>query len=412
MIQHLESHLSFIVNGLWRASWQASVLAGIVLIVQAILGKRLGGRGRFALWAIVLLRLLLPVLPESRFSLFNLAQGWTRTTETPQSLPVPIKQVKVQQTEIPIIVIGAHGNTKPQAMADVVPAQPVPAVIQSRPSSHWVEILFAAWLAGVLILAIRVAHICWTLSRTIGKLSTVADPELLQLVRSCAATLHLRSIPSVLSGDDIHSPAVVGIVRPRLLLPSHVLAHCDAHEIRLIILHELAHLKRHDLAGNWLIALATVLHWFNPIVWLAASRMRADRELACDELVLSACETDAPAYGRTLLKLIELLSPRPTSRAMIGIVGILESTTPMQRRVRMIAQFDPKNSGRWIWTVVVLGLLGCVALTDAERGDGGGRGAAPSSQPATQPVAHEVSMARRTRPNFRQSWHRKYLSWI
>jgi beta-lactamase regulating signal transducer with metallopeptidase domain len=357
----VESTLAFVLNGLWRASWQASLLALLVLVVQKVLGKRLGGRGRFALWAIVVVRLLLPVLPESRWSLFNLARGREIATKTVAN-PEPR-----ETRSIPVIVIGAPPVAKPQAAAHEATA------VSTKPAIQWRVWIFAAWVAGIIVLASRVAQVCWGLSRTIRMLSVVSDQAMMRAVQSCAASLRLRRIPVVLAGENVTTPAVVGLFRPKLLLPSHVLELCDPREIRLIILHELAHLKRHDIAGNWLIAVASIVHWFNPIVWLAAARMRADRELACDELVLSASSGEAQAYGRTLLKLIEILSPKMRALAIsprqLAIVGILESSTPMQRRVRMIAQFDAKKSGRWMWTALVLAPLAMVALTDAVRGD-------------------------------------------
>jgi bla regulator protein BlaR1 len=366
----LESTLSFVLNGLWRASWQATLLAMVVLVIQKLLGKRLGGRGRFALWAVVVVRLLLPVLPESRFSVFNLAKSKTQ--------PAAVT-VAPDEPRIPIIVIGPVESAKPQA------AERAPALMTSTHQFHWVGWIFAAWVAGVLTLSIRVSQVCRELAHTIRKLSKVENEHLLDVVRSCAQLLHLRRIPAIVAGDTVQTPAVVGLIRPRLLLPSHVLSACNDREIRLIVLHELAHLKRHDIAGNWLIALASILHWFNPVVWLLSARMRADRELACDELVLSASSGEAQAYGRTLLKLIEILSPKVRSLAMspreLAIVGILESTTPMKRRVRMIAQFDPNQSRRWIWTVLVLGILGAVALTDRVRGDNNASKPAPATKP-------------------------------
>jgi hypothetical protein len=146
-----------------------------------------------------------------------------------------------------------------------------------------------------------------------------------------------------------------------------VLKDFDPSELRLIVLHELAHLKRHDILGNWAITLACMLHWFNPLVWALAWRMRADRELACDELVL-ACSNgrDAHAYGCTLVKLIEHLSSRAVPRQLVGII---ESTGPMQRRVRMIARFNPTASKGWVWALCLLTVLGCTTMTDAVRGD-------------------------------------------
>ena len=376
MISELDSILSFILTGLWQATWQASALAVVVLSIQWMLGKRLGGRGRFALWAVVVVRLLLPALPESRFSVFNLAK-----TRMQPSTVIPA----THQPQIPVIMINPIRASTPQ-VASV--SNPAPQVSHAIRLSAW---LFAAWIAGVLTLALRVAHVCWDLSRTIRKLSRVSDAHLVEMLRSCAALLRVRKIPVVLSGDNVQTPAVVGLFRAKLLLPSHVLSSCNDREIRLIFLHELAHLKRHDIAGNWLIALASILHWFNPIVWLLSARMRADRELACDEMVLHASSGEAKAYGHTLLKLIEILSPKVRSLAVspreLAIVGILESTTPMQRRVRMIAQFDPKQSRRWIWTVLVLGALGCMTLTDAVKGE------KATTRPASQPSAEASGRA-------------------
>ena len=111
----IESGLSFVLNGLWRASWQASLLALVVLVAQRLLGARLGGRGRFALWAVVVVRLLLPVLPESRFSVFNLA----KSRSTPGAVAIKSDSAPAvaptEQSEIPVIVIGPNRSAKPQA---------------------------------------------------------------------------------------------------------------------------------------------------------------------------------------------------------------------------------------------------------------------------------------------------------
>ena len=267
---NLESTLSFVLNGLWRASWQASVLAVVVLLAQRLFTKRLGGRGRFILWSVVLVRLLLPVLPQSRLSLFNLVHTSTnRDAVVPQPVVERPVVTSSAQNTLPIIVISPQQNAKSQANpAAISPHVTVPGSREIR----WSVWIFAAWIAGVLTLAIRIVHVCWGLSRTIRKLEPVPDPRLIQMLHSCADTLRLRTIPQFLHGEQVQTPAVVGLFRPKLLVPSHVLVACEDREIRLILLHELAHLKRHDIASNWLIALASVLHWFNPIVWLASAR--------------------------------------------------------------------------------------------------------------------------------------------
>ncbi|MHC4675343.1 MAG: SUMF1/EgtB/PvdO family nonheme iron enzyme, partial [Planctomycetota bacterium] len=134
------------------------------------------------------------------------------------------------------------------------------------------------------------------------------------------------------------------------------------HELRHIFLHELAHLKRHDIQLGWLTSLLQVLHWFNPLVWFAFHRMRADRELACDGLVLSAMKADEPQqYGQTIVNLLERFSQ---PRYLPGMAGILENKAQLKRRISMIAGFK-KNPRRWsIAAILLFAVLSCVALTD------------------------------------------------
>jgi beta-lactamase regulating signal transducer with metallopeptidase domain len=95
---------------------------------------------------------------------------------------------------------------------------------------------------------------------------------------------------------SVTSPALLGFIQPRLLLPAGLIANFSATELRYVFLHELGHLRRSDIPMNWLLSLLLVILWFNPLVWYAFSRLRADRELACDALALAhAGESDQPA---------------------------------------------------------------------------------------------------------------------
>jgi beta-lactamase regulating signal transducer with metallopeptidase domain len=384
--------ITTVMQGLWRATWQASLLVGVVMLVQVLLGKRLGGRGRHALWSVVLLRLLLPVLPPSPTSIHNL---WR---PPPASAPAAAMQPKVVSSQAPRIA----PMDSPVARVSESPAPR---------ASHlaWREMLLPGlaviWLVGALVIATRIALECRRFARLTRGLSLASDPHLLEMVRTCAVALKVRRPLRALVGDAISTPAVTGVFRPTLLLPSSLLDKCETDERRMVILHELGHVKRHDVAANWVIALACVLHWFNPVVWFAASRMRLDRELACDELVLASVR-DEPGqpgidhtYGHTLVRLAELLSssiaPPLGRRGQFpdhATVGILEANASLHRRIRMIAQFDPNGRGfRRAWTGAVLVVLALVALTDAVHGqqDAGvsQRRPAAATQEAAPPAA-------------------------
>jgi len=98
----------------------------------------------------------------------------------------------------------------------------------------------------------------------------------------------------------------MGLLRPRLLLPIELRPRLSDEELRFVFLHELAHLKRHDIAIDWCLAILQTLHWFNPLIALAFARARGQRELARDAMVLAAtAPTQQNSYGQTIVKLVE-----------------------------------------------------------------------------------------------------------
>jgi Zn-dependent protease with chaperone function len=134
-------------------------------------------------------------------------------------------------------------------------------------------------------------------------------------------------------------------------------------ELRYVFIHELAHLKQRDIYLGWLMALLHVAHWFNPLIWFAFSRIRADREIACDRLAISTMEPDEPhKYGRTIVSLLESFSQ---TRYLPSVAGILEETCQMERRIKMIADYRKTPRPRWAGTMLLLAVLACIVLTNA-----------------------------------------------
>mgnify|MGYP000978269726 CR=1 FL=1 len=143
--------------------------------------------------------------------------------------------------------------------------------------------------------------------------------------------------------------------------------------MRLIFLHELAHLRRRDLALNWLLAAVELIHWFNPLVWHVTRRLRADREEDCDALALATQPTAGRAYGEVMLKLLERVTPGPATASSLGTasVGILgdhePDIRPLLQRLRAIKRFRPDARtglvGFCTWLAVAL-----IGFTDAEPG--------------------------------------------
>ena len=178
---------------------------------------------------------------------------------------------------------------------------------------------------------------------------------------------------SVIENKEVGSPTLFGFVRPRLLLPAGITKSFSLEELRHVFLHDLSHIKRHDILIGWLMTLLQVLHWFNPLVWIASHRMRVDRELACDALALShTSQGEQQRYGETIIKLLENFGK---SAWAPSLAGAIENKNQMKERIRMIAKFRKTNRGSGL-VIVLFAALGLATLTDA--------------QPETTPLAKDL----------------------
>ncbi len=326
---------------LLEATWQASVLAALVLLLQRALRGRLNPRWHHALWLLVVARLLLPVLPESALSLFQFAL-----------MPSPLVEQTITE---PIF------SSAPQAPEATAPTTPVP--LPPYPFSAF-TILAVVWLTGAVGLLLLTWYVNRRYARHVLTAPAITDTRLLQLAEAARQELGIRRSLRMIESGQVQSPAIIGLLRPTLILPKDVRARFDDDELRFIFLHEFAHLKRGDLVLQWLVALLQIIHWFNPMLWYAFRRMRADREPATDALVLScAGEVHKESYGQVLVKLLQHYHQR---HSLPTLVGILEDKDQFKRRFSLIAHFTRGAYGWSMMGVLLIGVLSIACLTKSK----------------------------------------------
>ena len=115
---------------------------------------------------------------------------------------------------------------------------------------------------------------------------------------------HLRQKIHAFEVRPEQPPAIFGLFRPKLLISTSVPNQLSNHELRLLVLHELAHVARQDVLVNWLTIILQAFHWFNPFVWLALKHWRTAGEAVCDAQVLSLlADGERHSYGTMLLKM-------------------------------------------------------------------------------------------------------------
>jgi beta-lactamase regulating signal transducer with metallopeptidase domain len=152
--------------------------------------------------------------------------------------------------------------------------------------------------------------------------------ELAALVVELAQEIGLRRVPAAVSVAGDCPLFVCGLWQPRLVLPSRLLAALSGAERRQVILHELAHIKRHDLIWGWPVEIARTVYFFHPLVWWAAYQMRLERELACDQLAMARSGHPPADYAQTLVQVVSHASePAVIQAAAIsaGLTGGKES---------------------------------------------------------------------------------------
>ena len=325
------------LNWLLLATWQGSVLVGVVLVVQSLLGSRLPARWRCALWWLVLARLIMPVSVASPVSLFNL-----------------------------------------DFLAGPISIQPIPGTPADGGATYWTW-LFGGWAGGVAWMAIRIGREHLRLRRALIRRRLVTDAGVLEVLEDCKALTCVHTPLVVMETNRVKTPALFGVVRPRLLLPEGLVRSFSREDLRHVFIHELSHLRRHDIAVGWLQAIVLSMHWFNPVVWFALHRWRADRELATDELALHHLEpNESRNYGATILKLLENYA-RPVP--LPAVAGILEDRRQLVGRIRQIARFGQVRRSTAL-SMLVLVVLALVSLTDRSRSTHEGSGVAPMEESA------------------------------
>lgn len=221
-----------------------------------------------------------------------------------------------------------------------------------------------SWLTGLWVgvaLCLLTAAL-WNLRRYLRVRATAhaVDAAVQEQFLRCKQELGVNCRVRLLQTSQLRSPAIFGWWSPTLLLPLGLPDQLTATELRHVFLHELAHVQRHDIVVNWLVALVQIVHWFNPLVWYGFRAMRADMEQACDGRVMSHLSApERTEYGNTLIR----LSDFDPEQARAQGAGIVESHSQLKARITMIAQFNPKRIGLSLFAGVLLTAITSAAVT-------------------------------------------------
>ena len=340
----------------------------VIAVLRALFAQRLPQRLLCALWAVALLRLLLPVFPPSPLSLFPAVESGggealsaavavsTAAPQTVVSAVVPDAQVAASEAAAP-------AATQAMAVPQTAPApQAAAAISVERPAPPVWPIVHGSVAALLLILLIALY------ARGLRRFRASAPCED-GFASQWLARHPLRRPLRLRLCAAIDAPLTYGLLRPVILLPAGF-DLSDREALDCVLRHELAHVRRFDTLFKAALAVTACLHWFNPLVWVMLALANRDLELACDEQALRAAARERRrAYARALLRLEEMRArPLPLGSAF-GKSGVEE-------RIAAIVKRRPVSRAALALTLL-LAALTLVAFTAP---------AAPASAPEVNPT--------------------------
>lgn len=350
-----------VLRVLWSITWGSWLTALAIMLIRVLFRKVLSPKAKYYLWLLLALRLMLPVLPQSSLSVQNVLPQHTATVSVlpaeaptaPAAEPMPIVEAPTEVADIP-----------------AVSSAPTPAPSEKSPFLPTVLLWIYALGVGISALVYLILYL--RTARMLSKLPDCTDSDTLSVWQSLRPGLSLPASLRLKRGSQGMSG---GLMHPTVVLPLEV----TGSDAAPILLHEIQHIRAHDLWLMTLYRLLRCVYWFNPVVWLCFRQAFFDSEGACDQRVLESGLVSGKDYAQALYRESLL-----TARDGLYIRTAFGGKHTIRRRIAQIARFHGKR--RWMLPLALVLVLTISACTLTARN-------ARSDSPASESGDSEASAA-------------------
>lgn len=367
-----------IISHLWDVSIQAVIIFCVLFAVRGFFSLcKVPKKYAYALWGIFFFRLLLPIQPESDFGLMpqgNRIIEAISSWQEPQTGNISVVRhnekvinseeevANVQTVEVPgtdtsqdmdRIVLSAQGTEEEAVLAEKA-AEPEDMRLFSKLSANRLNchILFILWLGGVTILLLCNAVSYGRLKKKV-RCSIRLDMDEHYSLQNGKDARNEESAKNIYLADEVDIPFVMGLISPKIYLPSTI----EAENLPYVIAHEQIHIQHKDYFLKLAAFFITGLYWFHPVVWLGFLFMTRDMEMSCDEAVMKKLGMESRGdYAQSLL----LLS---CGRGCPGGIPIAFSEGNIEGRIRHIMKYKKPLTATVVLAVVLIIILAAGLLT-------------------------------------------------
>ncbi|GLC31314.1 M56 family metallopeptidase [Clostridium omnivorum] len=346
----------FIIIFLWilRASCIASILIVCVAILRKMFKDKLAVEFNYLLWIIIFLRLVVPMFPQSKFSVFNYIE---RASEKPAVIysdtqsyyetknnerDTTINSLFIDKSKEPVVIDNSEGINK----------------------YLFLKYGFILWILGISILAAvyLAMRIIFSIKLMLDK-TNVKDSRIEILERGKKRVGYYKNI-KLLESNIVKSPCIYGVFKPKILIPYNLAASLSDKDLENIFIHEISHMKRRDTLRIYLTQIILVVHWFNPLVWYAYKMFREDTELCCDNKALNKLDNgEVKNYGITIIKLMSKFTSKSKIAATVGALGTKHES---KRRIKMISKYKRITAKNAIYGTILVLVFAMTTLTDSK----------------------------------------------
>ncbi|EMK2593991.1 M48 family metalloprotease [Bacillus cereus] len=353
-------YLPHFFDWLIETSLMASILVGFILCIKVLFRNKLTPRWQYMLWIVLMIRLLLPWSPDSSYSIYSLLSYSSSVSEViPKNMPATENIVNIESDR----KVELESNSK---MVTKTSEPEVKVSSEKQTTFSLYKLALYVWLAGVIILAAITFLTNRRLYSYIKKQPDITDEQVTTVFNRCKQSMKMKKAVSLRLAGKIASPTVFSFFRPKVLLSKKHMKVLNEQQLQYVFYHELAHIKRNDVAVNWIMYSLILLNWFNPILWYAYFGMREDQELACDAYALTFIDKEEQiAYGHTIITLLEHYSYQVPSLANLS-----RNKRTLKRRIIMIKKFQKKSYRLSLLGVIVIVAIASLSLFNARATEG------------------------------------------
>jgi beta-lactamase regulating signal transducer with metallopeptidase domain/phage tail protein X len=379
----------------WTASmfWQVGLLILLIGSVDLLIRKWAWPQLRYALWSLILVKLLLPpslslpsgVVPELQPRIAQVLQWLDSEKQAAAERPTAISDFGLRMADSILsagpqsgsLMVSTGGIVKIEDLGDGSPlyiqdhrqaalddaTQSVTPDSDPGPQLQWQFYAMLIWLSGTLILGIWLfLRLHSVAGRHAYRAAAASLPQsFYNHLADCSKRLGLRRIPRVAVTKRLTSPAVFGVVSPVLLMPKGYLSKLSRRDTEHMLLHELAHIKRGDLVMHSLYMLLQIVYWYHPLLWLVRRHLHHLRELSCDGTVAELLREQTPAYRQTLLETARRMLTTSVEPGL-GLLGLFEDSNHLLVRLNWLTKPTWRYSTmkRAIVATIALLMFACV----------------------------------------------------